>query len=58
MRLRAADRVHLADAEQRAGGQHRRVRQAAVVGLRRRRHRDLATPATWAGMTFITTDDG
>ena len=39
--LRAAGRVHLGDAEQRAGGQDRRVRQAAVLGLRRRGDRDL-----------------
>ena len=43
-RLRAAGRVHLVDAEQRAGGEHGRVRQAAVLGLRRRGHRDLADP--------------
>ena len=39
-RLRAAGRVHLGHAEQRARGQHGRVRQAAVADLRRRRYRD------------------
>ena len=41
-RLRAAGRVHLGDAEQGAGGQHRRVRQAAELALRGTRDRDLA----------------
>ena len=36
-RLGAADRVHLVDAEQRAGREHDRVRQAVVVPLRRAR---------------------
>ena len=39
--LRAAGRVHLGDAEQRARGQDRRVRQAAVLGLRWRGDGDL-----------------
>jgi hypothetical protein len=39
-RLRPAGRVHLAHAEQRARGQHGRVRQAAVTPLRRGRDRD------------------
>ena len=43
-RLRAAGRVHLGDPEQFAGGQHGRVRLPAVLGLRRRGHRDLADP--------------
>ena len=37
-RLRPAGRVHLAHAEQRARGEHGRVRQPALGGLRRRRH--------------------
>ena len=58
-RLGAADRVHLGDAEQRAGGEDGRVRQAAELLLRRGRDRDLgSTPAAWAGTTFMTTDDG
>ena len=58
-RLGAADRVHLVDAEQRAGGEDRRVRQAAE--LRAAAGEATAsepTPATWAGTTFITTLDG
>ena len=39
-RLGAADGVHLVDAEQRAGGQDRRVRQPAVLLLRRAGQRD------------------
>jgi len=39
-RLRTADRVHLGHAEQRARGEHGRMRQAAVAYLRRGRHRD------------------
>ena len=39
-RLGAADRMHLTDAEQRAGREHDGVGQAAVVRLRRRRDRD------------------
>ena len=55
-RLGAADGVHLVDAEQRAGGQDRRVRQPAVLALRRGGQRDRRRrPATWAGTTFITT---
>ncbi len=41
-RLCAADRMHLGDAEQRAGGQHRRGRQAAAGRAGRRRDGDLA----------------
>ena len=41
-RLGAADGVHLVDAEQRARREDRRVRQAAVLLLRRRRQRDRA----------------
>ena len=41
-RLRPASRVHFGDPEQFAGREHRRVRQAAVVLLRRRRNDDLA----------------
>ena len=41
-RLRAADGVHLVDAEQRARGQHHRVGQAALVLLRRGRHGERA----------------
>ena len=41
-RLGAADGVHLVDPEQRAGGQDRRVRQPAVLPLRRRGERDRA----------------
>src|SRR5690606_9092448 len=37
-RLGATDRVHLVHAEQRAGGQHGQVRQAAELGLRRGGH--------------------
>ena len=40
--LGAARGVHLPDAEQGAGGEHGRVRQAAVVRLRRRRHGNRA----------------
>ena len=55
-RLGAADGVHLVDAQQRAGRQDGRVRQPVVVLLRRlTRARWSATPATWAGTTFITT---
>ena len=39
-RLCPAGRVHLAHAEQRARGEHTRVRQPAETGLRRRRHGD------------------
>ena len=39
-RLRPADGVHLVDAEQRAGGQDRRLGEAAVVLARRARERD------------------
>ena len=41
-RLCPAGRVHLAHAEQRARGQHDRMRPPAVASLRRRRHRDRA----------------
>ena len=54
-RLGAADGVHLLDSQQRAGGQDRRVRQPAVLGLRARGRAMDRTPATWAGTTFITT---
>ncbi len=40
--LSAARSVHLGDAKQRARGQDRRVRQAAMLGLWRRRDHDLA----------------
>ena len=40
-RLGAADGVDFPDAEERAGGEHRRVRQAAELLLRRGRDRDL-----------------
>ena len=58
-RLRAADRVHLVDAEQRAGREDHRVR----AGRRWSCCGGLATaseptPATWAGTTFMTTLDG
>jgi hypothetical protein len=56
-RLGAAGRVHLGDAEQRARGQHGRMRQAAVPGGGEATAIS-PTPATWAGMTFITTEDG
>ena len=53
-RLRAADGVHLVDAEQRAGGEHDRVRQA--VGLRRAGDRERARrPRPGPGTTFMTT---
>ena len=61
-RLRAADRPHLVDAEQRGSGQDRRVRQAAEApcgcacgGLATTSE---STPAACAGTTFITTLDG
>ena len=57
-RLGAADRVHLVDAEQRAGGQDQRVRQAAYSRCGGDATASDATPATWAGTTFITTLDG
>ena len=42
--LGTAGRVHLGDAEQRAGAEDGRVRQPALIGLRRRGDRDLAHP--------------
>ena len=48
-RLRAADGVDLVDAEQRARRQDRRVRQAAVVLLRRGRQRDRADAGDLGG---------
>ena len=57
-RLGAADGVHLVDAEQRAGGQDRRVRQAAVLLLRRGRSaRSSRRRRPGPGTTFITTLD-
>ena len=47
--LRAADRVHLLHAEQRARGEHGRVRQAAVVGLWRGGHRNRGDPRDLRG---------
>ena len=57
-RLGAADGVHLVDAEQRAGGEHPGVRQAAVSLCGGLATASEPTPATWAGTTFITTVHG
>ena len=57
-RLRAADGVHLVDAEQGARGEDRRVRPAAELLLRGENTAIDSTPATCAGTTFITTLDG
>ena len=55
-RLGAADGVHLVDAEQRARGEDRRVRQPAELVLRGDEVSAIdPTPATWAGTTFMTT---
>ena len=57
--LRAADRVDLVDAEQRARGEDRRVRQPAVLApAAGEATASDSTPATCAGTTFITTLDG
>lgn len=45
----AARRVHLVDAEQRAGGQNRRVRQAAELPLPRGREGDRLDPGLLGG---------
>jgi hypothetical protein len=42
--LRPADRPHLLDAQQRGRRQHRRVRQPAVLGLRRRGQHERLDP--------------
>ena len=55
--LGTADGVHLGDAEEGAGGEDRRVRQAPVVGRGDEVSASDRTPATWAGTTFMTTLD-
>ena len=51
--------MHLVHAEQRAGGQHGRMRQAALVAPAAGEATATdGTPATWAGTTFMTTDEG
>ena len=57
-RLGAADGVDLVDAEQRARGQDRGVREPAEVLLRRDGSAMDPTPAAWAGTTFMITLDG
>ena len=56
--LGAAGRVHLVDAEQRAGGEDRGVRQAAELLLGGEASAIDSTPASWAGTTFMITEDG
>ena len=56
--LGAAGRVYLGDAEQRAGGEHRGVRQPAEFLLRRASDGDGPDVGGLGGTTFITTDDG
>ncbi len=54
-RLRAADPVDLVDPDHLGGGENQRVQHAAGVGTVMT---SRSTPATFAGMAFISTEEG
>ena len=55
-RLRAADAIDFIDAGELCRRQHQRIEHA--IGRRHHHDQTRATPATFAGTAFISTDDG